>query len=201
MSGRQVRRPVSDTAKPIIPLAANATNSVPHSKILFLGAFAPLLVVVAVPILFRADMPLVAANSTLNCYDSAGNYEPCVTRASASPSQLNGRTTGAHQPASWTTSALYQQASWTTTTVDQPANWPTTKVDQPANWTTSAVDQPADRTISAPATRRSSTPAKRPAICGRRLMPCFFSALRRGLTHIAFVAATVGQARPARERL
>jgi hypothetical protein len=69
MSGRRVRRPVSDTAKPIILLAANATNSVRHSKILFLGAFAPLLLVVAVPILFRADIPSVAANSTLNCYD------------------------------------------------------------------------------------------------------------------------------------
>jgi hypothetical protein len=39
------------------------------------------------------------------------------------------------------------------------------------------------------------------AICGRRLLPCFFSALRRGVTHIAFVAATVGQPRPAREHL
>ena len=119
MSGLESeRRPVSNTAKPIIPLAANATNSVP----LFLGAFAPLLVVEAVPILFRADMPSVAANSTLNCYDSAGNYEPCVPLVSASPSQLNGRTTGADQPASWTTSALYQQAIWPTTTVDQPAD-------------------------------------------------------------------------------
>jgi hypothetical protein len=175
MSGRQVRRPVSDTAKPIVPLAANATNSVPHSKILFLGAFAPLVVVVAVPILFRVDMPSVA----VNCYDSAGNYEPCVTRASASPSQFNGRTTEAHQPTSWTTTALYQQAIWPTPIVDQLSNW----------------------TTSAPAARRSSTRGKRPATCGRRLMPCFFSALRRGLTHIASVAATVGQARPAREHL
>ena len=186
MSGR-LRRPVSDAAKPIIPLAATATNSVPHSKNLFLGALAPLIVVVAVSILFRAGMP---ANSTLNCYDSAGNYEPCVTRASASPSQFNGRGSGVDQPASWTTTALYQQTIWRTTTIDQQAIWPTTTVDQPANLTTSA-----------PAARRSSTPGKRSAICGRRLIPCFFSALRRGLTHIASVAATVGQVRPTRERL
>jgi hypothetical protein len=190
MSGRRMRRFVSDTAKPIIPLAAKATNSVPHGKILFLGAFAPLLVGVAVPILFRADMPSVAANSTLNCYDRDGNYETCVTRTSASPSRFNGRTTDAHQAPSWTTTALYQQSIWLTTTVDQSANW-----------ITSAVDQPANSTTSPPAARRSSTPGKRPAICGRRLIPCFFSALRRGLTHIAYVAATVGQPRPARERL
>ena len=160
----------------------------PFSKILFLGAFASLLVVVAVPILFRADMQSVAANRTLNCYDSAGNYEPCVTRANASPSQFIGRTTGAHQPASWTTTALYQQAIWRTNAVDQPANW-------------NAVDQPANRTTSAPPARRSSTPGKRLATCGRRLMPCLFSALRRGLTHVASIAATVGQARSAREHL
>jgi len=151
----------------------------PFGKILFLGAFASLLAVVAVPILFRADMQSAAANRTLNCYDSGGNYEPCVTRASASPSQFNGRTTGAHQPANWTTTALYQQTIW-----------PTNAVDQPVNWTTSA-----------PPARRSSTPGKRPATCGRHLIPCFFSALRRGVTHIASVAATVGQARPAREHL
>jgi hypothetical protein len=33
------------------------------------------------------------------------------------------------------------------------------------------------------------------------LIPCFFSVLRRGLTHIASAAATVGQARSAREHL
>jgi hypothetical protein len=185
---RRVKRPVSDSAAPINPLAASAAKLVPHSKIPFLGVFAPLLVVVAVPILFRTDMPSVAANSALNCYDSAGNHEPCVTPAGASPSQFNDQTTGAHQLASWTITALYQQAIW-----------PTTAVGQPANWKTSAIDQSANLT-SAPATRRS-TPGKRSAICGRRLIPCFFSALRRGLTHIASVAATVGQARPAKEHL
>ena len=187
MSGRRF---VSYAAKPIITLAAKTRNSIPHGKILLLGAFAPLLVGIAVPILFRADVPSVTANSTLNCYDSDGNYEPCVTRAGASPSRFNGRTTGTHQTPSWTTTALYQQAIWSTTTVDQPASW-----------TTSAVDQPANRTTSAPTARRSSTLGKRPAICGRRLIPCFFSALRRGLTHMASVAATVGQTRPAREHL
>jgi len=186
MSGRRF---VSYAAKPIITLAAKTRNSIPHGKILLLGAFAPLLVGIAVPILFRADVPSVTANSTLNCYDSDGNYEPCVTRAGASPSRFNSRTTGTHQPPSWTTTALYQQAIWSTTTFDQPASW-----------TTSAVEQLANSTTSPPAARRSSTQGKRPA-CGRRLIPCFFSALRRGLTHIASVAATVGQARPAREHL
>jgi len=65
-------------AKPMISLAVHATNSISHSKILFLGAFAILLALAAVPISFRVDRPPVKANSTLNCYDSAGNYEPCV---------------------------------------------------------------------------------------------------------------------------
>jgi hypothetical protein len=181
MSGRRF---VSYVAKPIITLAAKMRN--PHGKILLLGAF--LLVGIAVPILFRADVPSVTANGTLNCYGSDGNYEPCVTRAGASPSRLNGRTTGTHQPPSWTTTALYQQAIWSTTTFD------------PASWTTSAVEQLANSTTSPPAARRGSTRGKRPA-CGRRLIPCFFSALRRGLTHIASVVATVARARPAREHL
>ena len=156
-------------------------------KIPFLGAFAPLLVVIAVPIPFRADIPS-AANGTLNCYDSAGNYESCATRASASASQFSGRTTGAHQLASWTRTALYQQASWTATAIGQPANW-----------TTIAIDQSADRTTSAPAARRGSALGKRSAVCRRHLVPCLFSALRRGFTHIASVATTAGHARPARE--
>jgi hypothetical protein len=159
-------------------------------KVLFLGVLAPLLVVIAALILFRADMLSASANSTLNCYDSAGNYESCATRASASPSPFNGRTTTAHQLASWTATALYQQATWTTIAADQPANW-----------TTNAVDQPADRTTSAPVTRRSVALGKHATSGRQRLVPCFFSALRRGFTHIASVAATVGQARPARERL
>ncbi len=176
MGGRRVRRPVSDPAETAILLAANAANSVPHSKIVRLGPFAALFVFVAVPI----DMPSVAANSTLKCYDSLGNYEPCVTQAGAAPSRSNGRTAGAHQPASWTAAAPYQQASWATTAV------------QPANWTTSA-----------PPARRISTPLKRPALarCRRRLIPCLFSTLRRGLTHIASAVAVGGQARPAREHL
>jgi hypothetical protein len=188
MGGRRVSRPVSDAAKTLIPLAGGAT-SYPHLKIPSLGAFATLLVVVAAPILFRANMPSVAANSTLKCYDSAGNYEPCTTRDSASRSQFNGRTTGAYQSPSWTTTALYQQTIWPTTARDKSAIWPATAVDEPADWTTSAAAQ------------RSGTTRKRPAMvtCRQRLVPCFFSALRRGLTQIASVA--VGQVRHARERL
>lgn len=208
MSDRRVRRPVSDAAETVMSFATNATNSDPHSKfrllgtfaaLLFLGAFAALLAVIAVPMLSRADMPPVPANrtlkcydsagryqpcamrlsraemppmranNTLKCYDSAGQYEPCVTRASASRLGFNGRTTGTDQLASWTTTALYQ-------------------VDQAANWTTST-----------PVVRRSST-SGRPralAICRRRLIPCFLSTLRRGLMHIASVA----EIRPPREHL
>ena len=175
--------------KPINPLAASAVKLLPHSKIGFLGAFAALLMLVVVPILFQIDMPSVAANSTLNCYDSAGNCQPCGAPDGASPSQFNGQTTATYQLAGWTTTALYQQAIW-----------PTTTVDQPANWKTSAADQSADLITRAPAARRS-TPGKRSAVCGRRLIPCFFSAVRRGFTHIASVAATVGRAHPAKEHL
>lgn len=167
-------RPVSDMAEIIMTFAANARYLVPRSKILFLGAFAPLLVVAAASIFFRADVPSVKAYGTLNCYDGAGNYKPCVTRVSASTSQLNDRTTGVYQP-SWATTALFQQAIW-------PTN---------------AVDQPENLVKSAPAARRSSTSGKRPATCARRLIPCFLSALRRRLTHIA----SMGQTRPVREHL
>jgi hypothetical protein len=191
MRGRRVRRAVSDVAETVIPFAAGARNSVLHGKALLFGVFAALPAVVAAASLFRADMPPVAANSTLKCYDSAGNYEPCVTRASAPASRLNGRTTRPPQIASWTRAALYQQASWATGTRDQPESWATTALDQPANST------------SASAARRSATPGKRSAsvVCRRRLIPCFFSALRRGFTHIVSVAAAVGQGRPAREHL
>ncbi len=144
-------------------------------KILFLAVFGA----AAVSILFRADMISVTANSTLNCYDSAGNYESCATRASAFPSRFNGRTSEPHQPASWTATALYQQATWTRIASDQPANW-----------TTDAVDQPSDRTTSAPVLRRSLSLGRHPG-----------TTLRRGFTHIASAAATLGHARPAREHL
>lgn len=179
MGGRRARFPVSDTAATIVRFAARAVNSVPHGKILLSGAFAALLVVAAVPILFRVDMP-VAASSPLKCYDSAGKYEPCLAQAGTPSSRSNDQMTAAHQPASWTTTALYQQASLATTEPDQPANWAT----------------------SAPAAQHSGTPGKRPALCGQRFIPCLFSTLRRGLTHIASAAANVGRSRPAaREHL
>ena len=184
MSGRRVNRPFSDTAETAIPLATNATNPISNRKILFLGAFAPL--IVAVSILFRADMPSATPKGTLNCYDSAGNYEPCVTRASANQLQFNDPTIEAAEPASWTKTALYQQTILPTSVLSQQGIWPTTAVDQPANLITSA-----------PAARRSSPPGKRPALatCGRHLIPGFFSALRRGLTHLASAAATRGSTR------
>jgi hypothetical protein len=182
MSGRRVRRRVAAVAETVMAFAATATRSVASRKILILAALAALLPAVAVPtLLYRADKASVAANSTLKCYDSIGNYEPCAARASASPSRLDVRTAAADQPPSWITTALYQEA-----------NWPANAVDQPANWTTGA-----------PAAPHASAPRKRRALagCRRRLIPCFFSALRKGVTHLASAAANLAQARPAREHL
>jgi hypothetical protein len=173
-----MRRSISDTAEAVISFAPNARNSVPNSKILLLGTFAALLVLVAVPIFFRVDIPQATASSTLKCYDSAGNHEPCLMHASASQPRFDDRTTDhPHQPPSWITTALYQPASWATT----------------------ALHQPASGTATVPAAGRSNTPGRRAgfAVCRQRLIPCFFSALRRRLTHIA----SLGRARPDRERL
>jgi len=176
MSDRQVQRPLSDAAEIDVPSAAG-TNSVSRNKIL-LGVLAALFVVVSVPLLFRADMQLVAANSALKCYDSAGKYEPCATRVSASASQSISRTMKVHLPAGWITTALYRPESWKTPAVDQAENF----------------------AISAPAGRRSAMPRKHLAsACHRHLIPCFFSALRRGVTH--FASAAAAQSRPVREHL
>lgn len=176
MRDRQVRRAVSDAAETVF-LFATKINSAPRRKIL-LGALAALLFVVAMPLFFRADTQFAAANSTLKCYDSAGEYEPCGTHAGASPSRLNGRTIGTHLSTSWITTALYR----------------------PESWKTAAVDQPENSATNAPAARRSGTSRKHLAsACGRRLLPCFFSALRRGVTH--FASAAAAQARPVREHL
>jgi hypothetical protein len=121
-----IMRSISDTAETVIPFALNAKNSVPNSKVLFLGTFAALLVLVAVPTFFRVAIPQVTASTTLKCYDSAGNHEPCLMRASAAPLRFDGRTTDhPPQPPSWITAALYQPASWTTTALYQPASWAT----------------------------------------------------------------------------
>lgn len=188
MSGRRVGRLVAVVAETVIRFAANATNSVQYGKIL--PAFAALLVVVAVPILFRVDIPSVAANTILKCYDSSGNHEPCAAQASVSLPRFDDRTTGVHQPASWATTALNQQESWTTTALNQQESWTTPAVNQPADWKTSTS-----------AARRSGTPRKHQAsaICGRRLLRCFFSALRRKVTHFASDAAVEAGALPTRE--
>jgi hypothetical protein len=190
MSVRRVRRPVSVAAETVIPVVANPTNPLPRRKILFLGAFAALIVVaalvgiVAFPIMSQTD---ASPNSTLKCYDNEGKYQPCLARASAppSPSRLTGRTTT--ELASWTTTALYQAALYQGD--DHLVNW----VD----------DRPANLTTSAPAALRNTTSGKHSASarCARHLLPCFFSAMKRGLTHMASVAGTVGQARSARAPL
>jgi hypothetical protein len=168
-------------AETVTAFVTTATNF-PHRKILLVGASAALLAALTVPLLFRTDKPLAVADNTLKCYGTAGKYEPCVTQASASAPRFNGGTNKVRELASWTTTALYQPASLTTAVADQPANW----------------------TTNTPAAARHGITSGRHtafAACRRRLIPCFFSTLRRGLTHIASVAATVAQGRPARERL
>jgi hypothetical protein len=178
VSDRQVTRPVSvETA----PVAAGAKQSFPYGRTLVVGAVAAFLSLAALSMAFRAAMPSVAANSTLKCYDSAGNDEPCGTRASASAAPANGGTLDAHHPPGWMATALYRQATSATNVVDPPAN--------------SITNAPAPR-IAGKTRRRLAQ-----AICNRRMVPCFFSALRRGVTHFVSVAAAASQARPAREHL
>jgi len=173
MRAQPVRRPLSDTAEAASAGPTHLTNLLSNRKILLLGALVSL--VAAAPILFRGNVPSVAAKGTLNCYDSAGNYQPCETRASAAPPPVSPRTIGYDQPASWIKSALYQQGIWPTT----------------------VVEQSTDLTTSPPPARRSNALGKRQAaaVCGRRLIPCFFSALRKKFTQLASVAATLRQGR------
>jgi hypothetical protein len=192
MSSRRVRHLVSNAVEFVIGSVATATRSAPHRKILI--AFAATVVIASVPMLFRPDAPSVAANSTLKCYDRAWKYEPCAPRASVSSSRFTDRTTGVQQPASLIVTALNEQEHWTTPAADPPAD---AKVSAPA-----AIDQPENSKTGAPAVRRGITPRKRLAStgCGRRLIGCFFSALRRRVTHLASVAATESGSRSARER-
>jgi hypothetical protein len=213
MNGRRVRQPVLDAAATIISFAAYATKSLLRSKILLSGAFATLLLLVAVPILFEADMPPVAADGTLKCYDGAGNHEPCVTQANAPPSRSTEPTTAAVRPPSWMTAALFQQSSWAAIAADRQSSWATTdgerqeslatsEGDRQETAATTEGDQPANST-SAPVGRHSYRWGRRQALaaCRRHLIPCFFSTLRKGLTRIASAAASMAHPRPVREHL
>jgi hypothetical protein len=168
-------------AKTVIGFAAGAASFFQRPKILLLAAVVALFAVAAIPLLAPKNTPVVAANGTLKCYGSAGNYEPCVMAATASSSPLRGRSGPPDQLASWTVTTLYQQARWSTAAADEPVNWET----------------------SPPAAARSNVQARHASspACPRKLIPCFFSALRKGLTQIASAAANLGQARPAREHL
>ena len=171
---------------------------------------------IGMPILCRGDKLLVAAGRTPKCYSSAGNYQPCVTRANVSPS----RTTAVHQSAVAPTTAPYQEASAAAAAPYEEASAPsqqpsgapaapsrqptpvTVAPDQRASAMPPADVQPANWTTSAPAARPGSVPARRHAAarCRRHSLTCFFTALRRGVTHFASVAATMGRP-PGREHL
>lgn len=223
-----VRRPVSGAAEDVIPFAARAASSLAHGRMLLIGAVGAVIAILAIPLICgadapwaaansalqcydsagnyvscRADMPSVAANSALQCYDSAGNYQPCVsaTRASGLPSRFFGQAVADHQPTNLTVAASDQPTSPAVTANDQPTSSAATANDQPTSLTATASYQPASWATSAPVARRGSTPPKRPVstICGRHFLPCFFSTLRRGVTHMASVAAMHG-ARSARAR-
>jgi hypothetical protein len=185
MTARPVRRPGSDPAQPVAAPPAHTPHSALHSKILPLGAFAALLTAAAVLILL---MPSGAGNSTLKCYDRAGNDEPCVTRANTAAARPDGATARVHRPPGWIKAALYEP-SW-----EKPI-WETP--DQPVNATAGA---PANSIASVPAARRAGK-RRLASACGRHLMPCFFSAVRRGITHLASTAGAMGPARSAREHL
>lgn len=201
MSGRRVKWLISGMAEGVMLIAAGAAKFIPRGKILVSGASAALLFVVAVPMLFEAGAPPVAADGTLRCYDGAGNHQPCVTHASAPPARLNRPAIGALRPPSWTTVALYEQSSWTTAALDPPSSWATPAVDQQSVATTAAVDQP-ENSASAPVARRGRWGKhSAAAACKRHLIPCFFSTLRKGLTHIASAAANLARVRPAKEHL
>jgi hypothetical protein len=186
MSSRRLRLAVvSETADAIIRFAAQATTRVRHSKTLLSGGIAALFVLAAIPLLLQPDQPSVAANSTLKCYDNAGNVEPCGTRAAAPAPRIRERTAEAHPLASWIGTALYRPQAWQTAEVAQE---PGQEANLQAN--------------PAPA-RRAAAPRKHLAspVCRRHLVPCFFSALRKGVTHLASLAASGAQARSGGQRL
>jgi len=207
MGDRRRKSPVSDTAAPIIVPAAHATHSLPYSKSLRVGAFAALAALIGIGAaeeFFRADMPSMAADSTLKCLDRFGHYEPCVAQASAPASRPSDPTAAALPPASWTAGAPTQRASWAATALYKPASWTATAPSQQTSWTTAAAEPSANASASAPAESRSTTTAKRTAAasCRRRAVSCFFHALKKKLTHIASAVAAAGQPRPGtRERL
>jgi len=171
---------------------------------------------VGMPISCRADSLPVAASGVLKCYSSAGNYQPCLARADLSPS----RTTAADQPEGGPASGQYQQTNAATTAPDRQVSEPyhlasgataappqrptpvTGAPDQQASSTPTAVVQPANWTTTVPPVRLSNVLGKRRAAarCRRHSLTCFFSALRRGVTHLASVAATMGRP-PGREHL
>lgn len=184
MSGPEVRRPGSATTETSVPPAAPGTHSALQSKVLPLGAFAALLTAAAILILLIPSGP---GNSTLQCYDGAGNYEPCGTQASASPARSESQTAAVHRAPSWIATALYKPSA------EKPS------AEKP-NWEAAGTEQLVNSAISAPTARRT-TRKHLASACGRRLMPCFFSAVRRGITHLASAAGAIGQARPPREHL
>lgn len=201
MNSRCVRRLVPGTAESVMLIAAGGAKLIPRGKIMLSAAFAASVIVVAIPLLFEAGTPPVAADGTLKCYDGAGNHQPCVTQASAPPPRLNRPAIGPLRPPSWTMTALYQQSNWMTAALDPPSSWATPAVDQQSSAPTAAVDQPENST-SAPVVRHARWGKRQAAAaCKRHLIPCFFSTLRKGLTHIAFAAASLARVRPAREHL
>ncbi len=181
----RARRPVSSPAETSVPAVVDAPNPAPRSKIARLGTFAALFVVAALAAVAALPInPQADVHSTLQCYDSAGKNHPCLAHTNGSPSGAT-RQTAAHLPG-WIVTALYQ--------VD----------DHPGYWTASATSAATASAASAPTvTAQRSMAGKHLAAarCGRHLIPCFFSAVGRGLTHIASLAAAVGRPQPAREHL
>lgn len=195
MSVQRVSRPVSVAVEAVIPAKAQAKSPVFRGKISLFGAFAAVAAVAAFVLV--AALPAKQANSTLKCYDSSGNGHPCLTLAASSPSQPTATSFQSQPPA---TSSQSQPPAISS------QSQPTRRTAELASWTTAPLDQVGDHrgnwTASTPTLRHSVT-GKRlaPSRCGRRLLPCFFSAVEKGVRHIALVAAAMGRTRPQRERL
>lgn len=193
MSSRRVRRPVSGAAEDVIAFAASAANSLSRRKMLLIGAVSAVLVILAIPIVYGADTSSAAVNTALQCYDSAGNYVSCraeVPSVAANNALKCYDSAGKYEPCVSATRASALPSRFIGQTVAD---------HQPTSPTETARYQPASWSASAPVARLGSSPARRPvsSICGRHLIPCFFSTLRKGVTHIASVAAMHG-ARSAR---
>lgn len=213
MSERCVSTTVSTAVKAVV---AKATNPVFRRKYFLFGTVGALAVVAA--LVSVAAFPTEEENSTLKCYDSAGQSHPCLAVVTSSQPQLAQSQTAASsvpQPATSPQSqrvalAQPQQAPSSPPQLVMSSQSPSTSTRRPdgefASWTRTALyqvpDHPENWAANTPTVRHGMT-GKRLASsrCRRRLLSCFFVAVEKGMKHITKVAAAMGRTPPGRERL